>query len=94
MPTSAQVTVTTTASILVAATAFDQTVYLHNLAGGGGGGGGGGNAVYIGDANVTAANGYKLDNGDKLTLMVGDHEALYGITASSTQTVAVLKQIN
>jgi hypothetical protein len=92
MPTSAQITVTTTASILVAATAFDQTVYLHNLAGGGGGGGG--NAVYIGDASVTAANGYKLDNGDKLTLMVGDHEALYGITASSTQTVAVLKQIN
>jgi len=89
MPTSAQISVTTTATILVAATAFDQTVYLHNLAGGGGG-----NDVYIGDAGVTTANGYKLDNGDKLTLMVGDHEALYGITASSTQTIAVLKQIN
>jgi hypothetical protein len=92
MPTSAQVTVNATATVIVPATAFDQTVYLHNLAGGGGGGGG--NAIYLGDANVTAANGYKLDNGDKLTIMVGDHEALYGITASSTQTVAVLKQIN
>ena len=42
----------------------------------------------------TAGKINKFDNGDKLTLMVGDHEALYGITASGTQTVAVLKQIN
>jgi hypothetical protein len=50
--------------------------------------------MYLGAANVTTSNGYKLDNGDKLTVPVGDHEALYGITASGTQTVAVLKQIN
>ena len=85
MPTSAQVAVANTATVIVAATAFDQTVCLHNLGGG---------AIYLGDAGVTTANGYKFDNGDKLTLMVGDHEALYGITASGTQTVAVLKQIN
>ena len=85
MPTSAQVTVNSTATVLVAATAFDQTVYLHNSGGG---------VVYLGAANVTTANGYKLDNGDKITIGVGDHEALYAITASGTNVVSVFTQIN
>ena len=85
MPTSAQVSVGVTATVIVAATNFDQTANLHNLGGG---------AMYLGGANVTTANGYKFDNGDKLTVTVGDHEAQYGITASGTQTVAVLSQIN
>jgi len=85
MPTSAQVVLGTTATVIVAESNFDQTACLHNLGGG---------AMYLGAANVTTSNGYKLDNGDKLTVAVGDHEALYGITASGTQTVAVLKQIN
>ena len=85
MSTSAQVTVTTTATLLVAANIMDQTVWLHNQGGG---------AVYLGDANVTTANGYKLDNGDKMALPVGDNEGLYGVTASGTNTVCVLKQIN
>jgi len=85
MPSSAQVTVGTTATVLVAATAFDQTVYLHNSGGG---------VVYLGAANVSTANGYKLDNGDKITIGVGDHEALYALTASGTNVVTVLTQIN
>jgi hypothetical protein len=52
MPTSAQVTIGTTATLLVAANIMDQTVWLHNLGGG---------AVYLGDANVTTSNGYKLE---------------------------------
>jgi hypothetical protein len=85
MPTSAQITVTTTATLLVAANIMDQTVLLHNLGGG---------AVYLGDANVTTSNGYKFDNGDKLQVPVGDHEGLYGIAASGTHTIAVLSQVN
>jgi hypothetical protein len=85
MPTSAQVSVTTTAIVIVPATNFDQTANLHNLGGG---------AIYLGGPNVTTANGYKFDNGDKLTVTVGDHEALYAIAASGTHTVAVLTQIN
>jgi hypothetical protein len=85
MPSSAQVTVGTTATVLVAATAFDQTVYLHNSGGG---------VVYLGAANVSTANGYKLDNGDKITIGVGDHEALYALTESGTNVVSVLTQIN
>ena len=85
MPTSAQVTVTTTATLLVAANIMDQTVWLHNSGGG---------IVYIGGPNVSTVNGYKLDNGDKMQLPVGDNEGLYGITASSSHIVAVLKQVN
>jgi hypothetical protein len=85
MPTSAQISVGTTATLLVAANIAYQTVSLHNLGGG---------AVYLGDANVTSSNGYKLDNGDKMQLLVGDNESLYGVTASSTHTVAVLKQVH
>jgi hypothetical protein len=85
MPTSAQVTVTTTATLLVAANIMDQTVLLHNLGGG---------AVYLGNASVTTSNGYKMDNTDKLQIPVGDNEALYAITASGTHTIAVLTQVN
>ncbi len=84
MPTSAQVTVTTTATLLVAANFMDQTVWIHNSGG----------ALYIGASNVTTANGYKLDTDDKMELPVGDNEPLYGIVASGTNTVFVLKQIN
>jgi hypothetical protein len=82
MPTSAQVTITTAASIIASANSY-KTIYLHNLGGG---------AIYLGGSNVTTSNGYKLDNGDKLTLIIGDTEALYGVAASGTHTVAVLAQ--
>ena len=84
MPTSSQVSVTTTATLLVAANTMDQTVWIHNSGG----------ALYIGASNVTTTNGYKLDTDDKMELPVGDNEALYGIVASGTNTVFVLKQVN
>jgi hypothetical protein len=89
MPTSAQITVTTTPTLLVAATAFDQTAYIHNMDHGGGN-----NAVFLGDATVTAANGFELDATDYITIGVGDHEALYAIAVTGTVKVSVLKQIN
>ena len=85
MPNSAQVTVTTTAAVLVPENTFHQTAYLHNSGGG---------IVYLGGPNVTAANGYKLDNGDKITIGIGDHEGLYAIVASGTNLVSVLYQVN
>ena len=84
MPTSAQVTITTTASVIASANSY-RNIYLHNLGGG---------AIYIGGSNVTTTNGYKMDNGDKLSIIIGDLEALYGVAASGTHTLAVLKQIN
>jgi hypothetical protein len=84
MPKSAQFTITTSAQIVVPAEIGDQMAYLHSASG----------AIYIGGADLTVANGYRLDNGDKLTLQVGDHTALYAVTSSGTATLFVLSQIN
>ena len=83
MPISSQVSVSTTAVIIAPAANSYQNIYLHNLGGG---------AIFIGGSNVTTSNGYKLDNNDKLSLIIGDVEALYGVAASGTHTLAVLAQ--
>ena len=79
-----QTTVTTTATLLVAADPHDQTVLLHSAQG----------AAYIGNATVTASTGFKIDNGDKVTLPLGAYEALYAITSSGTDTVYVYSEVN
>ena len=84
MPKSAVFSVGTTASIVVPALIGDQSAYLHSASG----------TLYIGGADLTTANGYRLDNGDKLSVLIGDHEALYAITSSGTATLYVLSQIN
>jgi hypothetical protein len=84
MPKTAQVSVTTTRTLVVPELIGDQSVYLHSSSG----------TLYIGGPDVTTANGYRLDNGDKLTIMVGDHEALYAITSSGTANLFVMTQIN
>ena len=84
MPKSAVFQVDTTASIVVPALIGDQSAYLHSASG----------TLYIGGADLTTANGYRMDNGDKLSVLIGDHEALYAITSSGTATLYVLSQIN
>ncbi len=79
-----QITVTTTATLLVASDPHDQTVLLHSAQG----------AVFIGNASVTASTGFKLDNNTKVTLPLGAYEALYGITSSGTDTVYVYSEVN
>jgi hypothetical protein len=84
MPKTEQVSVTTTKTLVVPELIGDQSVYLHSSSG----------TLYIGGADLTTANGYRMDNGDKLTIMVGDHEALYAITTSGTANLFVMTQIN
>ena len=84
MPKTAQKTVTTTATIVAAQLIGDQSVYLHSASG----------TVYIGGSDLTLANGYRMDNGDKLSLLLGDHEDLYAMTSSGTATLYVMSQIN
>lgn len=84
MPKTAQISVTTTKTLVVPQLIGDQSVYLHSSSG----------TLYIGGEDLTTDNGYRLDNGDKLTIMVGDHEALYAITTSGTANLFVMTQIN
>jgi hypothetical protein len=81
---TAKITVTTTATLLVAADPHDQTVLVHVESG----------VCYIGNANVTATTGFKIDNNNKVTLPLGAYEALYAITASGSDTVYVFSEVN
>ena len=84
MPKSIVATVTTTAAIVVTSYIGGQTVCLHSASG----------TLYIGGSDLTTANGYKLDNNDKITIHVGNSEALYAITSTGTATLYVLSQVN
>jgi hypothetical protein len=75
---SAQITVTTSPTLLVAADAGAEQVNLHAK-----------HTTYLGGADVTASTGYQMDNGDKIVLQ--NHESpIYGITSSGTGTMQVL----
>jgi hypothetical protein len=84
MPITAQKTVTNTATLLVTANRADQLVYLHSSSG----------IIYIGNSDVTTSTGYRMDNGDKLSMQLSDTEALYGIVSSGTATMMVMATIN
>jgi hypothetical protein len=76
---SAQITVTTSPTLLVAADYAAEEVHLHSSSG----------ICFLGASDVTTSTGYKMDNGDKLTFQ--NHEsAIYAITASGTNTMNVL----
>ena len=84
MPITAQKTVTSTATLLVTANRADQLVYLHSSSG----------TIYLGNSDVTTSTGYRMDNGDKLSMQLSDNESLYGIVASGTATMNVMATIN
>lgn len=76
--TSAQYTVGTTASVIVADSVAAEEVHLHTTGG----------LLYVGGPDVTTANGLRLDSGDKITFNthVG---AMYAVTNTGTTTVYV-----
>jgi hypothetical protein len=84
LPNTSQKTVTTSPTLLVTANRADQLVYLHSSSG----------IIYIGNSDVTTSTGYRMDNGDKLTLQLSDNEALYGIASSGTATMMVMATVS
>jgi hypothetical protein len=51
----------------------------------------GGVTVYVGGADVTTATGYPVAAGDALALDLAENEVVYGVVASSTQAVNVIR---
>jgi protein involved in polysaccharide export with SLBB domain len=47
--------------------------------------------VYLGASDVTTATGYQLDPGDSVSSYIENGEELYGVAASSSAIVHVLK---
>jgi len=76
--TSAQYTVGTTASIIVADSVAAEEVHLHTTGG----------LLYVGGPDVTTANGLRLDSGEKkvFNTHVG---AMYAVTNTGTTTLYV-----
>ena len=80
---SSAVTVATTATVIATGKTGASWVYLHAPAGG--------NTVYIGSSTVTVANGLELPKGSLHEFWLAEADTLYGIVATSTQSVMVLK---
>jgi len=74
-----QVTVTTAATALVDATQEAEMVYLHSSSG----------TCYVGNSDVTSSTGYKMDNGDKITLE-NKANGIWAITATGSVTMQVM----
>lgn len=79
---STQTTVTTDATLLVAADNVNRQICIHSLSN---------TTVYLGGSTVTTSNGFVLEKDDghlALTLPIG--ETLYAVVATGTETVSVL----
>ena len=82
-----RVSVGTTATLLstVVAGRDGQSVSIQNPSGG--------STTYLGGAGVTSsAYGYELTAGSSMSIDLKFSEALYGVVASSTNTVNVIRQ--
>ena len=81
------VSVGTTATLLSSSTAGrdGQTVLVQNPSGGA--------TVYLGGTGVTTSSyGFILEGGVAFAIDLQDNESLYGVVASSTQSVSVIRQ--
>ena len=76
---SAQYTITTTRSIIVANDSAAEEVHLHATNG----------KIYLGGVDVTTANGYEIDAGDQVVIQ-NHTNAIYAIAAAGTHSVSVL----
>lgn len=76
---SAQYTITTTRSVIVSDDLAAEEVHIHSGSG----------TIYIGGADVTTANGYRMDNGDKQVFQ-NHTNAIYCVAAAGTPIVYTL----
>lgn len=76
---SANTTVTTTATLLVAADNQTRTIYIHPNA-----------TVYVGNSAVTNTTGFHCLANLPISIVLPANENIYGITATGTATVLTL----
>jgi hypothetical protein len=76
---SATTSVTTAATLLIAASKRNRTVYIHPSA-----------STYIGNSAVTSAIGFHCLANAPIAIELPINETIYGITAAGTSTVSTL----
>ena len=79
MATSKQVTITTTSQSIVSVDDVTQYVSLHAK-----------KNIFLGNEGVTTSNGYLMDNGDKISLVLSAGEVLFGVTDAGSGLLHVL----
>jgi hypothetical protein len=77
---STAITITTTATLVVAADNENRVCYLHSTSG----------STYLGDSTVTTSSGLHLPNNQTIAINVPLGQTLYGITNTGTTNVRVL----
>lgn len=83
MPSSAQVSVTTTPVLLAKTNGSPMEIHLHCASG----------AVYLDSAGVTSSNGYRMDNGQVITITLTTNEELWAVASSGTSTLYTMTTI-
>jgi len=80
---STVVTVGTAATVIATGKTGASWLYLHAPTGG--------NAIFVGPSTVTVASGLELPKGAVTEIWLAEADTLYGIVASNTQALMVLK---
>ena len=77
------VTITTSPTLIATGLTGASWVYVHAPTGG--------NTIFIGPSTVTVATGLELPKGELHEFWLAEADTLYGIVATSTQSLMVLK---
>ena len=83
MPLSAQVTVTTTPVRIAKSNGSALEIKLHCASG----------SLYLDGSTVTSSTGYKMDNGQLITVTLADNDELWAVTSSATATLYTLTTV-
>lgn len=73
-------TVNSTRQLIVPIDGSAQEVHFHSASG----------KVHLGGSDVTVDNGFEVDNGEKITMLVHPGDALYAITSAGSVTITLL----
>lgn len=80
MAYSRHFTVNSTRQLIVPVDGSAQEVHFHSASG----------KVYIGGADVTSDNGFTVDNGEKIVMLIHPGDAIYAVTDAGTVTITLL----
>jgi hypothetical protein len=83
MPASAQVSVTTTPVRIAKSNGSPLEIKLHCASG----------ALYLDGSIVTSSTGYKMDNGQLITVTLADNDELWAVTSAGTATLYTLTSV-
>ena len=80
MAYSRHFTITTTRQLIVPVDGSAQEIHFHAASG----------ICYIGGEDVTTDNGFKVDNGEKISMLLHPGDSLYAITSSGSVQIMLL----